>query len=68
MDQAYPDLTIGKGAVSAEGVVCCCSGAVIPIMDADEWSEFAFGQLIALGIGTFIVALVTLVLVLCSIW
>ena len=68
MDQAYPDLTIGKRAVSAEGVVCCCSGAVIPIMDADEWSEFAFGQLIALGIGTFIVALVTLVLVLCSIW
>ena len=68
MDQAYPDLTIGKEAVSAEGVVCCCSDAVIPIMDADEWSEFAFGQLIALGIGTFIVALVTLVMVLCSIW
>ena len=53
MDQAYPDLTIGKRAVSAEGVVCCCSGAVIPIMDGDEWSEFAFGQLVALGVATF---------------
>jgi hypothetical protein len=67
MDQAYPDLTIGKRAVSAEGVVCCCSGAVIPL-DADEWSEFALGQLVSLGIGTFIVALVTLVLILGSIW
>jgi hypothetical protein len=65
MDQAYPDLTIGKEAVSAEGVVCCCSGAVIPIMDADEWSEFAFGQLLALGVATFI--LVTLALSLWSI-
>jgi hypothetical protein len=36
MDQTYPDLTIGKEAVSAEGVVCCCSGAAIPILDADE--------------------------------
>ena len=67
MDQAYPDLTIGKGAVSAEGVVCCCSGAVIPIMDADEWSEFAFGQLVALGVATFILTLVALALSLCPI-
>jgi hypothetical protein len=67
MDQAYPDQTIGKAAKSAEGVVCCCSGAVIPIMDADEWSEFAFGQLVALGVATFILALVTLALSLCSI-
>jgi hypothetical protein len=65
MDQTYPDLTIGKRTVSAEGVVCCCSGAVIPIVDADEWSEFAFGQLVALGVGTFILTLVTLVL---SLW
>jgi hypothetical protein len=65
MDQADPDLTIGKRTVSAEGVVCCCSGAVIPIVDADEWSEFAFGQLVALGVGTFILTLVTLVL---SLW
>jgi hypothetical protein len=57
MDQAYPDLTIGKGAVSAEGVVCCCSGAVIPILDADEWSEFAFGQLVALGVVTLALSL-----------
>jgi hypothetical protein len=67
MDQSYPDLTIGKGAVSAEGVVCCCSGALIPILDADEWSEFAFGQLVAFGVATFILTLVTLALSLWSI-
>jgi hypothetical protein len=67
MDQANPDLTVGEGAVSAEGVVCCCSGAVIPILDADEWSEFAFGQLVALGVATFILTLVSLALSLCSI-
>jgi len=67
MDQTYPDLTLGKRTVSAEGVVCCCSGAVIPIGDPDEWSEFAFGQLVALGIATFILTLVTLVPSLCSI-
>jgi hypothetical protein len=65
MDQTYPDLTTGKGAVSAEGVVCCCSGAVI-ILRAGEWSEFAFGQLVALGVGTFILALATLALSLLS--
>jgi hypothetical protein len=65
MDQTYPDLTTGKGAVSAEGVVCCCSGAVI-ILNAGEWSEFAFGQLVALGVGTFIFALAILVLSLLS--
>jgi hypothetical protein len=66
MDQAYPDLTIGKGTASAEGVVCCCSGAVI-ILRADEWSKFAFGQLVALGVGTFILALARLALCLWSI-
>ena len=66
MDQAYPDLTIGKGTASAEGVVCCCSGAVI-ILNAGEWSEFAFGQLVVLGVGTFILALATLALSLWSI-
>ena len=66
MDQTYPDLTTGNGAVSAEGVGCCCSGAVI-ILDAGEWSEFAFGQLLALGVGTFVLAMATLVLSLCSI-
>jgi hypothetical protein len=66
MDQAYPDLTTGKRANSAEGVVCCCSGAVI-IMRAGESSEFAFGQLLALGVGTVVLALATLVLGLCSI-
>ena len=65
MDQAYPDLTIGKGTASAEGVFCCCSGAVI-ILDADEWSAFALGQLVALGVGTFVLALATLALGLLS--
>ena len=60
----YPDRRIGRETVSAEGVFCCCSGAVI-ILDADEWSEFAFGQLVALGVGTFILTLVTLGL---SLW
>ena len=67
MDQTYPDLGVAKGPVPAEGVVCCCSGAAIPIMDADEWSEFAFGQLVALGVGTFLLALFTLALSLWSI-
>jgi hypothetical protein len=67
MDQAYPDLTIRKEAAPAEGVVCCCSGAVILIMDADEWSQFAFGQLVALGAGTVVLTLVTLALSLWSI-
>ena len=66
MDQTYPDLPIGRETVSAEGVVCCCSGAVI-ILDAGGWSEFAFGQLVALGVGTVVLALATLVLSLCSI-
>jgi hypothetical protein len=67
MDQTYPDRSIGKRTVSAEGVVCRCSGAVIPILDADEWSQFAFGQLVALGVGTFVLALATLALSLWSI-
>jgi hypothetical protein len=61
MDQTYPDRSIGKRTVSAEGVVCCCSGAVI-ILNAGEWSEFAFGQLVALGVGTFVLALAILAL------
>ena len=66
MDHMYPDLRIGRETVSAEGVVCCCSGAVI-ILDADEWSQFAFGQLVALGVGTFVLALPTLAMSLLSI-
>jgi hypothetical protein len=67
VDQTYPDLSTAKPPVSTEGVICCCSGAVI-VLSAEEWSEFALGQLIALGIGTFIVALVALVLIVCLIW
>ena len=67
MDQTYPDLGVAKETVSTEGVVWCCSGAVIPIGDPDEWSEFAFGQLVALGVGTLVLALVTLALSLFSI-
>ena len=65
MDHMYPDLRIGRETVSAEGVFFCCSGAAI-ILGADEWSEFAFGQLVALGVGTFILALATLALSLLS--
>ena len=61
MDHTYPERRIGREAGSAEGVVCCCSGAVI-ILDAGGWSEFAFGQLVALGVGTFVLALATLAL------
>jgi hypothetical protein len=66
MDQTYPELRIGRETASAEGIICCCSGAVI-ILDAGEWSEFALGQLLALGVGTFVLALATPVLSLCSI-
>jgi hypothetical protein len=66
MDHTYPDLCIERETVSADGVVCCCSGAVI-ILRAGEWSKFAFGQLVALGVGTFVLALVTFALSLCSI-
>jgi hypothetical protein len=65
MDHKYPDLRIGRETVSAEGVVCCCSGAVI-ILNAGEWSEFALGQLVALGVGTFVLALATLAVSLLS--
>jgi hypothetical protein len=65
MDHTYPDLCIGRETVSADGVVCCCSGGVI-IVNAGEWSEFAFGQLVALGVGTFVFALATLALSLLS--
>jgi hypothetical protein len=67
MENMNPDLRIGREAASAEGVVCCCSGAVI-ILDAGGRSEFAFGQLVALGVGTLLLTLVTLALSLCSIW
>ena len=66
MDQTYPDRTIGTGAGSAEGVVCCCFGAAI-ILEAGERSEFPFGQLVALGVATFILTLVALALSLWSI-
>jgi hypothetical protein len=67
VDQTHPDLSTAKPPVLPEGVICCCSGAVI-VLVAEQWSDFALGQLIALGIGTFIVALVALVLIVCPIW
>src|SRR6516225_8553036 len=66
VDKTHPDLSTAKPPVLPEGVICCCSGAVI-VLDAEQWSEFALGQLIALGIGTFIVAVATLVLIICPI-
>jgi hypothetical protein len=68
MDQAQPDQAT-KRTVAGDDICYFspCSGVAFT-MKAAEQPQFALGQLVALGIGTFIVALVTLVLVLCSIW
>jgi hypothetical protein len=65
MDQAPPDRVIAQ-RTTAEDTVCSspCSGAVI-VMSAAEWSQFALGQLLALGIATFILTLVVIVLSVC---
>ena len=65
MDQVHPDPGIVR--VPMDDVVCCslCSGAAIT-MKATEWSQFALGQLVAVGIGTSLLALIVLVLSLCS--
>jgi hypothetical protein len=76
VNNAYYKALSARDMSAMERVWTCAShniliappGAII-ILDADEWSEFALGQLVSLGIGTFIVALVTLVvLILGSIW
>ena len=52
-----PGVSPQNGA--ADDIVYCspCSGLVIPV-NALEWSQFALGQLVALGIATFLLALI----------
>ena len=61
MDRTHqrPGISPPKGA--AEDIVYCpsCSGFVISV-NALEWSQFALGQLVALGIATFLLALLVL--------
>jgi hypothetical protein len=68
MDQAHPYQGITKRTVAGDDISYFppCSGVAFT-MKAAERSQFAFGQLVALGVATFIVALVTLALSLCSI-
>jgi hypothetical protein len=69
MGHALPDQAIIKRTVAGDDIsyFSPCSGVAFT-MKAAERSQFAFGQLISLGIGTFIVASVTFVLVVGSIW
>jgi len=55
--------------VAADEVVYCspCSGFVISI-NALEWSQFAFGELVALAAATFLLALLVLGLSLVSLF
>jgi hypothetical protein len=67
MDQRHLDQGIIQRNVATEDIICGlpCLGFVIQI-NADEWSQFALGQLVALGIATFILTLVVLVHSLCA--
>ena len=62
-----PDISPPNGA--ADDIVYCpsCSDFVISV-NALEWSQFALGQLVALGIATVIVTLLTLGLSLFSLF
>ena len=68
MDQTQPNQGITQRTVAGDDIsyFSPCSGVAFT-MKAAEHSEFALGQLVALGIATFILTLVTLVLSLCSI-
>jgi hypothetical protein len=66
MDQTQPDITQRTVAGDDISYFSPCSGVAFT-MKAAERSKFALGQLVALGIATFILTLVTLVLSLCSI-
>jgi hypothetical protein len=68
MDQADPDQAITKRPVAKDDICYFspCSGVAFTMKSAER-SQFAQGQLVALGIATFILTLVTLVPSLCSI-
>ena len=61
MDRTLQPRDIVQPNVAADDIVCGspCSGFVISA-NALEWSQFAFGQLVALGIATFLLALLVL--------
>jgi hypothetical protein len=66
MNRTYPQ-GITDRHVATDDIVCGspCLGAVI-VLTAEEWSQFALGQLIALGIATSILTVFVLVLSLFS--
>ena len=68
MDRTRQRLDITQSNVAPDEIVYCspCSGFVIS-GNALEWSQFALGQLVALGVATFILTLVVLALSLWSI-
>ena len=67
MDWTYPQGTVDRHVVTDDIVYCSpCLGFVIAV-NAEEWSQFALGQLVALGVATFILTLVALALSLWSI-
>ena len=61
MDRTYERLDITQPNVAPDDIVYCspCSGFAISV-NASEWSQFALGQLVALGIATFLLALFAL--------
>jgi hypothetical protein len=68
MDRTHQRHDITQPNVAPDDIVYCspCSGFVFS-GNASEWSQFALGQLVALGVATFILTLVTLALSLWSI-
>jgi hypothetical protein len=68
MDQAHPYQGITQRSAAGDGIsyYSPCSGVAFT-MNAAERSQFALGQLVALGVGTFLLTLVTLALSLCAI-
>jgi hypothetical protein len=66
MDRTHQRVGINPPNGAADDIVCCspCASFVIAV-SALEWSQFALGQLVALGVATFILTLVVLAL---SLW
>jgi hypothetical protein len=69
MDRTHQRPGISPPNGAADDIVYCspCSGFGISV-NASEWSQFALGQLVALGIATFLLALFALGLSLFSLF
>ena len=69
MDRTHQRLDITQPNVAQDDIFYCspCLGFVISV-NALEWSQFALGQLVALGIATFLLALLVLGLSLFSLF